>query len=69
MNKNMSQKKKINELIQKYERMSNLWISELASQLEEEREPSHMFYVNPDVATTNITNFKSMKRDLEELLK
>ena len=65
----MSQKKKISELIEKYDDMFNFWIKVLARQLEEEREPSHMFYVNPDIASTHITDFRDIKRDLEELLK
>ena len=59
----------INELIQKYEHLSNFWIKVLADQLEEDRQPSDKFYVNPEVATMNIQNFKSFKKELEGLTK
>jgi hypothetical protein len=60
---------KVNELIKKYENLTNFWISVLSRQLETDRKPSDKFYVNPEVATLNITNFKNFKRDLEELIK
>ena len=62
-------KKEIQKLIEKYDNMFKFWINVLSRQLEENREPSNEFYVNPDIATAHITDYRDIKRDLEELLK
>ena len=60
---------KIKALIEKYDHMFSFWISVLGRQLEESRKPDDKFYVNPDVAHTHVTDYRDIKRDLEELLK